>query len=62
MASKSIAGLQDPFKDVYMNGKSNFKLKSLLATIHTKFVNEKIIKGYVHFAHFHRIEHKTNAF
>jgi len=26
--SKYIAGLQDPFKDKYMNGKSNYKLKS----------------------------------
>ena len=24
-----IAGLQDPFNDKYMSGKSNFKLKSL---------------------------------
>ena len=26
--SKYIAGLQDPFKDKYMNGKSYYKLKS----------------------------------
>ncbi len=28
--SKYIAGLQDPFKDKYMKGKSNYKLKSLI--------------------------------
>ena len=27
--SKYIAGLQDPFKDTYMNEKSNYKFKSL---------------------------------
>ena len=27
--SKYIAGLQDPFKDKFMNGKNNHKLKSL---------------------------------
>ena len=27
--SKYIAGLQDPFKDRFMNGKSKYKLKSL---------------------------------
>ena len=39
-----------------MNGKSNYKLKSLninaIATIHTIFVNEKIIRIYsFHFQH-----------
>ena len=28
-SSKYIAGLQDPFKDKYMKGKSNYKLKTL---------------------------------
>ena len=35
------------FKDKCMNGKSNYKLnnyKSMLATIHTMFINEKIIR------------------
>ena len=27
--SKYIAGLQDPLKDIYMKGESNYKLKSL---------------------------------
>ena len=40
-------GLQVPFKDKYINGKSNYKFKSfesMLATIDTMFVNEKIIR------------------
>ena len=45
--SRYMAGLQDPFQDKYINGKSNYKLKSLQInasfTIETMFVNEKII-------------------
>jgi len=46
---RNIAGLQDPFKDKYMNGKSNYELKSLSinqAGINIIFVNEKIIRKY----------------
>ena len=46
---KYIAGLQDSFKDKYMNGKSNYKLnqfKSMQAATDSMFVNEKIIRIY----------------
>ena len=55
--SKYIVGLQDPFKDKYMNGKSNYKLKSfksMLATMHTMFVNKMIIRIY-------SIHHETHV-
>jgi len=61
--SKYIEGLQDPFKDKYMNGKLIINLnhyKSMLATIHTKYVNKKIIRIYL-FCPF-SMKHKTNAF
>ena len=43
--SKYIAGLQDPFKDKYMNGKYDYK--SIQATFDTMFVNGKIIRIYL---------------
>ena len=47
---RNIAKLQDPFKDICMNGKSNYELKhnkSMRATIDAMFVNEKIIRIYL---------------
>jgi len=45
--SKYIAGLQDPFKEIFMNGKSNYKLKSLKINDSCKpynVRNEKIVR------------------
>ena len=62
--SKYIAGLQDLFKDKYMNGKSNYKLKSLKMNAYYNSYNVCKLKDYqnIFILSILTIKHKTKSF
>ena len=59
-----IAGLQDPLKDKYMNGKSNYKLKSLQINASCNWYNVCKWKDYqnIFILSILTMKHKRNAF